>query len=285
MDIRGKWSAKEYRLIKLLGEGNCGKVYKSIDSSGNILAIKISKDIISITNEYNAMIKLRNMPFVPKIYDFDDWENGDEVLHFIVMDYIQGKNLKEMGNSKRLNSRTVFKIGQVLINILRKIDKLGYKYTDIKLENIIVDKKGNIYFVDFGSLVGKAKPTKEYTPPYNINSWNVKFSYNYEISILFSVTMVMVALIAKKEYNPLVYSLEQVICKVHDFSLKLCEKQFLVRGLGGKFRTFDEYNNFLLLLIDDKGYRRDLSKIDYLLIISIVSFVFVIIIGIKFIFY
>ena len=136
MVIRGKWNNREYKLIKLIGSGNFGKVYKAVDTRGNIVAIKISKDILSITNEYNAMIKLKEMPFVPKVYDFDDWERDDEIQHFIVMDYIYGENLKDIGIKRELNSKIIFKLGQVLINILRQINKIGYKYTDIKLENI-----------------------------------------------------------------------------------------------------------------------------------------------------
>ncbi len=281
MVIKGKWNNKKYKLIKLIGSGNFGKVYKAIDSRKKVIAIKISKDLLSITNEYNAMVKLKNMPFVPKVYDFDDLEWGGEVCHFIVMDYIHGENLKEIDTKRKLNPQIIFKLGEVLINILREIDETGYKYTDIKLENIILDKRGNVYFVDFGCLVEKGKPTKEYTPPYNINSWNINFKYDYEISTLFSVTMIMVSLIGKKEFNPLICSLEQVIVKINDLPLKNREKQFLIDGLKGKFKNFNEYKNSLSSLIKGKKSYNGLSKIDYILAVSIVSFVFVIIIGIK----
>lgn len=284
MIIKGKWNKNIYKVIKPIGAGNFGKVYKAINLDGNIIAIKISKDILSITNEYNAMIKLKSMPFVPKLYDFDDWEFDGETQHFIVMDYIEGKNLKEISYNKKLNSKVIFKIGKVLITILRKINKLGYKYTDIKLENIIVSKKGYIYFIDFGSLVEKDKPTKEYSPNYNINSWNVKFNYNYDIGVLFSVTMIMVVLIGQKEYNPLIMDLEQIIDKISNFSLRKEDKKFLIKGLKGEFRSFNEYNNSLSVLLSERKCYNGLSRIDYLLIISIVSFIFVIIIGIKSIF-
>lgn len=281
MFIRGKWSKSRYKLIKLIGSGSFGRVYKIEDSKGNIRAIKISKDILSITNEYTAMTKLKDMSFVPKVYDMDDWEYKGEIYHFIVMDYIYGKNLKDISTYKKLDNKIIFRIGQVLTKILKGIDGLGYKYTDIKLENIMVDNAANIYFIDFGSLVEKNKPTKEYTPSYNINSWNVKFDYTYEMSILFSVTMIMVNLLGMEEYNPLIYNIEQIIYKIDGFLLKKDWKLFLIDGLKGKYKTFSQYSTFLDLLLNDKKYNKSLSKIDYLLIISIVSFVFVIIIGIM----
>lgn len=279
MNIKGIWNKREYSLITHIGSGRYGKVYKAKDDSGNIRAIKISEDLLSITNEYNAMIKLDGCSFIPKIYDFDDLKINNKTYHFIVMDYIPGKNLKEIVK-KGINTERVFKIGLILANILAKINGLNYKYTDIKLENIIIDEYGRVYFVDFGSLVEAKMPTKEYTPTYNINSWNVGYKYDLTISTLFSVTMIMVVLIGRKEYNPLVHDLNYIRNEILSFSLNTNEKQFLIDGLMGKYSDFTEYFIFLSQLINtDK--KVILSKIDYLLIASIVSFVFVIIFGIM----
>ena len=197
------------------------------------------------------------------------------------MEYIPGDNLKEIAENNRLKPSTIFRIGLILINMFRKIDGLGYKYTDIKLENIILANSGRIYFIDFGGLVERGRPTKEYTPVYNINSWSVDFSYNNEMGILFSITMIMITLIGNIEYNPLVYDLEQVIAEVQTFPLKKEEKQFLHRALRGKYRTFDQYESALASILRGEGHYKALGKIDYVLIASIVSFVFVVIFGIK----
>ena len=163
---------KNYQIIKSIGKGNFGKVYSAYDSYGNIVAIKISKELLSLTNEYNGLMKFKNMAFVPNVYDFDDWEYNGDIWHFIVMDYIQGRNLKEVSKNQQLNTRHAFKIGLRLLNIMREIDNLGYKYTDIKLENI--KENGYLHLIDYGSLVKKDEPTKEYTQIYNIKCWNVK---------------------------------------------------------------------------------------------------------------
>lgn len=281
MIIRGKWNGGEYKLLNLIGSGGFGRVYKATDGEGNIKAIKISKDLLSITNEYNAMVRLNRRSFIPRTYDFDDWHIGGQIYHFIVMDYIQGKNLKEIGSHNKISSKTIFKIGKILVNILGEISRLGYRYTDIKLENILIDVKGKVYFIDFGSLTEEGMPTKEYTPTYNINSWKTEYNINYERSILFSVTMVMVSLIGQKEYNPLVFNLEQVIDQIDKFPLKKKERQFLANGLRGKFLNLNQYISSLTLLLGDERNCNSLNKIDYILIASIVSFVFVIILGVK----
>ncbi|NLW23437.1 MAG: protein kinase [Tissierellia bacterium] len=285
MYVKGKWNKNEYRLVEKIGSGNFGSVFKGLDKKGRIRAIKISKDILSITNESNAMERLKGMAFIPRVYDFDDWEINGNTYHFIVMDYIDGYNLKELSNNKRLNSKSIFKIGKILINILGEVNRLGYKYTDIKLENIILDKRGNIYFVDFGSLVEKDRPTREYTPTYNIYSWGLRYSYNNEMAILFSVAMIMITLIGKKVYNPLIHDLEEVIRQVNTFPIKKAEKQLLVDVLKGRVRTLNQYKMALSALLDYGKSFNGLNKIDYILIASIVSFVFIIILGVKSIFY
>lgn len=281
MIIKGKWNGNRYKLIQLIGSGNFGKVYRATDEKGNIRAVKISEDLFSSTNEYNAMLKLKDLPFIPEVYDFDDWQTGKKKYYFIVMDFIQGKNLKEIGSNKGIAAKKIFKIGYILVNIMEKINGLGYRYTDIKLENIIVDIKGRIYFVDFGSLTEEGMPTKEYTPTYNINSWKVKGKYNQDESTLFSVTMIMVALIGRNEYNPLVFSLEQVLDQIDKFPITRKERQFLMNGLQGKFAKYNQYLNSLSFLLKEEKNYEGLDKIDYILIVSIVSFVFVVIFGIK----
>lgn len=280
MNIKGKWKGKEYSIVGLIGAGNFGKVYMVRDMEGNIKAIKISKDILSITNEYNAMVALKDLDFVPKVYELDDWEYNEDIFHYLVMEYIFGTNLKKLIN-RGLKPRNIFKIGLILTDMFKKIDTLGYKYTDIKLENIILDNKGQIYFVDFGSLTERERPTKEYTPIYNINSWNVDFKYNYNMKILFSITMLMISLLGNKEYNPLVYSLEQIKIKVQNLPLRKEQIRFLLNALDGKYKTFSQYEKALFNIISYKKTNNSLSKIDYILIASIVSFVFAIIMGIR----
>ena len=284
MNIIGKWNQNQYKIIGLVGKGNFGKVYIARDSNGKNLAIKLSQELLSLTNEYNALVEFKNIKFVPNVYDFDDWENDGELWHFIVMDYIEGKDLGTISKYKKLENRNIFKIGLILLNMLKQIDNLGYKYTDIKLENIILDKKGYLHLIDYGSLVKKDEPTKEYTQIYNIKCWNVKSKYNHITSILFSITMLMVSLISKTEYNPMIYDLDEIIEKIYKFPLTVEEKHFLIDGLKGKFKTFDKYYISLYEIVNKSKYNKKLSKIDYILIASIVSFVFIIFIGIRKIF-
>lgn len=65
----------------------------------------------------------------------------------------------------QLNVRHIIKIGYNIIGKMERLKSLGYKYTDFKPENIIVDENGKIYIIDFGGAVGVEYSTKEYSPP------------------------------------------------------------------------------------------------------------------------
>lgn len=281
MNIVGKWKQNTYYLERLLGKGSFALVYKVYDSQGRNLALKMSEELLSITNEYNSLKEFESMAFVPNVYDFDDWEHRGKTWHFIVMDYVQGQNLKEVIISKDLGVREAFKIGMGLLLIMGEIYKYGYKYTDIKLENIILDRYGAIHLIDHGSLVKIDKPTREYTQAYNSNSWGTGYKYDLDRSIIFSISMIIINLINQVEFNPMVSNLADVIKTINKSGLRKGEKVLLKRGLEGDFKSLDEYKTSLKKLITREKKGKGLDKIDYMLIVSLVSFVFICLWGIK----
>lgn len=281
MNIVGKWNRNQYHIIGIVGKGNFGTVYKAYNDQGQVVAIKISKELLSLTNEYNGLKRFHHLNFVPRVYDLDDWEGKGGTLHFLVMEYIQGLNLKDIIRKKSLTKRQAFKIGLRLTGILKEIYNLGYKYTDIKLENIILDNLGNIYLIDYGSLIEKDKPTKEYTQTYNPNSWNLNRKYGLEETIVFSISMIMANLIGKKEYNPIKWRLNDLISEIYKLSLVKKEKKILIQGLRGRFKSLDKYYLALSKVTQGRKYYRKFDKIDYLLLLSIVSFVFIFLWSLK----
>ena len=47
--IRGRWSGKKYIFQRKLGSGGIGEIYLVKDESGKSYAMKVSRDLVSIT--------------------------------------------------------------------------------------------------------------------------------------------------------------------------------------------------------------------------------------------
>jgi len=71
----------------------------------------------------------------------------DEKKHKIVMEYIEGKRIKELLNSS--DKKAVKKISLQIGRLIGKLHSAGIIHGDLTTSNMIL-KKDNIYFIDFG---------------------------------------------------------------------------------------------------------------------------------------
>lgn len=210
--IRGRWRGKTYTLLKKLGAGGIGEIYLVNDDNGQSFAMKISQDLVSITKEYGNLEKFAGVCFAPKVYELDDCVRDNKVYHFFIMEYIEGYNLREAMSRDKLSFRNKIGIVRVLANILKCINDKGYIYTDLKYENIMIDKRnGLIRLVDLGSITEIGGRIKEYTPMYDRSSWNAG-SRTADLSYqVFSIAILLISMLLNKDINPEKEMLSKVI--------------------------------------------------------------------------
>lgn len=151
----GELFGSRYKIIKELGRGGMGCVYKAEDRVlGTTVAIKV------IRSEYvsnNMMIKRFKKEIllareithenVVRIFDFGEIDN----VKFISMEYIEGDSLKKLINSSE--PINVEKIINIAINICKGLSvahKKGIIHRDLKPQNIMIDQNDHIYITDFG---------------------------------------------------------------------------------------------------------------------------------------
>ena len=171
--IKGKWYKNEYRIIKPLGKGGVGKIYLAAHEKRGLVALKLSKSMLSITREYDNIRKYKDKQFVPVVYELDDWESCGETYHFFAMEYIKGYNLTEI-MKRHVPLELKVRLFMIILKILRDINEAGLIYSDIKHENIMVDYDNqSIRLVDFGSLIPIGESIKEFTPLYDRCSWGL----------------------------------------------------------------------------------------------------------------
>jgi len=154
-----------YHIIEKLGEGGMGVVYKADDTKlDRSVALKFlpshvassSEDKARFLQEAKAVAALSH-PNICTIHSVEE-ENGQA---FIVMEYVEGKTLKEMPHNIPL--KQAIEIGIQIADGLAAAHEKGIVHRDIKPDNIMIRKDGRVQIMDFGlaKLRGVSRLTRE----------------------------------------------------------------------------------------------------------------------------
>ncbi len=160
---RGTTFADRYEIIEELGKGGMGRVYRVEDTklkqeiALKLIKPEIASDKKTIERFRNELRTARNIRHNHVCGMFDLGET--EGTHFITMEYIRGEDLKSfIHRSGQLAVGTAVRIAQQICEGLSEAHKLGVVHRDLKSNNIMIDKEGNVRIMDFGiarSLEGK----------------------------------------------------------------------------------------------------------------------------------
>ncbi|WMJ82094.1 Stk1 family PASTA domain-containing Ser/Thr kinase [Clostridium sp. MB40-C1] len=144
-----------YELIEKIGEGGMAEVYKAkCHLLNRFVAVKILKNQYSDNAEFvnkfkyeaSAAASLSHNNIVG-IYDIGS-ENG---INYIVMEYVDGKTLKQIINEKKvLKTDEAIVIAMQIAKALECAHNNNIIHRDVKPHNILVTKDGIIKVTDFG---------------------------------------------------------------------------------------------------------------------------------------
>jgi len=155
-----------YKILEKLGEGGMGVVYKAQDTKlDRIVALKflpqhLTSDSVEkerFIHEAKAASAL-NHPNITTIHEIDEF--GGQM--FIVMEYCEGKTLKQIIEKEALSVRKVLDIGIQICEGLTVAHEKGIVHRDIKSANIMLTPRGQVKIMDFGlaKLKGGTKLTE-----------------------------------------------------------------------------------------------------------------------------
>ncbi len=151
----GKRINDRYKILELIGGGGMSNVYLAHDMILNRdVAIKILRYDISNEEEFHRRFQREALsatslahPNIVSIYDVG--EDGD--MHYIVMEYIKGKTLKQYINEfSPLSPARSVQIMKQLTSAIAHAHENQIIHRDIKPQNILVDQDGNVKITDFG---------------------------------------------------------------------------------------------------------------------------------------
>lgn len=153
-----------YEITGVLGQGGMGCVYRVADRSrrGRVLAVKelrttnqapgkATESLTLFRTEAQILSRLTH-PNLPKVTDYFSYGGS----HYIVMEYIQGRTLEQLLDTRRgkpVDERLALSWA---LQICRAMQFLSVQkprpvvFRDLKPSNIMIDRTGRVKLIDFG---------------------------------------------------------------------------------------------------------------------------------------
>jgi len=146
-----------YRILRLVGEGGMGAVYEAEqDQLRRTVALKIIKPGLAspellrrFEQESQALGRLQH-PGIARIYDAGMADTGFGPQPYFAMEFIQGRNVKDYADKRRLNTRQRLEMVAKIAEAVHHAHQRGLIHRDLKPANILVDETGQPKILDFG---------------------------------------------------------------------------------------------------------------------------------------
>ncbi|BDR60686.1 Stk1 family PASTA domain-containing Ser/Thr kinase [Lactobacillus xylocopicola] len=158
MITKGYLLGDRYRIVDTLGEGGMANVYLAEDIilerkvAVKILRLDLQKEpqtLARFQREALATSELSH-PNIVMVLDV----STDHGIPYMVMEYVDGPDLKEyIRQNSPLDLHNVIRIMNQILSAMTLAHKHNVIHRDLKPQNILMDKRGNIKIADFGIAV------------------------------------------------------------------------------------------------------------------------------------
>jgi serine/threonine protein kinase len=161
--LRGKWKnfvlCGKYKLLEHIGSGGMGQVFLCEHTRmGRRVAIKIlprekAEDEVCLARferEAKAAAALDH-PNIVRAHDLDRDKSGPELLHFLVMEYVDGSSLQHIVS--RFGQLTIARACHYIAQTadgLQHAHEAGLVHRDVKPANLLLDRSGLVKILDLG---------------------------------------------------------------------------------------------------------------------------------------
>ncbi|MCA1622507.1 MAG: protein kinase [Acidobacteria bacterium] len=144
----------QYKILEKIGAGGQGTVYKALDTKlDRTVVIKVlPPELTAKTANFKRFEREAQLcsqldhPNVCTIFDFHE-DNG---VFYIAMQYVEGKNVRQLVNGYPLDLKSALSIGVQVCDALAYTHSRGIIHRDIKAGNVIVTDAGQAKILDFG---------------------------------------------------------------------------------------------------------------------------------------
>ena len=134
----------QYKILEKIGAGGQGTVYKALDKKLNrIVVIKVlPPELTAKTANFKRFEREAQLcsqlehPNICTIYDFNEADG----VFYIVMQYVEGKNVRQLVNGRPLELKSALSIEVQVCDALAYAHSKNIIHRDIKAGNIMVTK-------------------------------------------------------------------------------------------------------------------------------------------------
>jgi predicted Ser/Thr protein kinase len=153
--VPGTLLGGRYRIIGLLGRGGMGEVYRATDLTlGQSVALKFLPEEASrnqrLLERFHGEVRVARLvshPNVCRVYDIGEVEG----MPFISMEYVDGEDLASLLlRIGRLPADKAVETARKLCAGLTAAHDRGVIHRDLKPQNIMINKRGEVVIMDFG---------------------------------------------------------------------------------------------------------------------------------------
>ncbi|MEW6769830.1 MAG: PASTA domain-containing protein [Bacillota bacterium] len=150
----GRVVGNRYKIIRELGGGGMAVVYQGEDLVLNrFVTIKVLRDeyardedfVRRFRQEARAVASLSH-PNIVGVFDV----GCDDGIHYLVMEYVEGQNLKSLIREGKITAGTALAITREICDALGHAHERGIVHRDVKPHNILVTATGKAKLADFG---------------------------------------------------------------------------------------------------------------------------------------
>lgn len=144
----------QYRIVEKIGEGGQGTVYRAVDTTLDRPAVvkvlpPALTDSPSNLVRFEREAKLASSLDHPNICTIFGLHKVDGI-HFIAMQFVEGRNVRDLVNGRPLDLRQALSIAIQVTNALAAAHAQGIVHRDIKARNVMVSRNGTVKVLDFG---------------------------------------------------------------------------------------------------------------------------------------
>ena len=276
MIVKGQKINDRYQVIRSIGEGGMANVYLAYDTIlDRNVAVKVLRGDLATDEKFVRRFQREAMsasalshPNIVEMYDVGE----DDGNYFIVMEYIDGKTLKNL--IKKRGALTVLEVVDIMLQLTSAISCAHDSYIihrDIKPQNVMILDDGRVKITDFGIAIASnaseltqtnsVMGSVHYLPPEQANGAGATAKSDiYSLGILMFELLtgklpfkgenaVEIALKQMKEQIPSVCAINPEIPQsIENVILKACAKNPKNRYANVK----DMYNDIKTALDDDR---------------------------------